>query len=120
MIEWTWRFLVSITPLDKVFKTQSERARSGDSGPFQELVDARRAEGLRGPAVLVQCARSRETLRRRASVVAAQGRTEPEVVAAVVELVHDPCDDVRLCLARALENAPTWPLHGALERLLHD
>lgn len=97
-----------------------DQARNGESEPFNELVAALRADGGIPASVLAGYARSSEEFLRRAAVAAAKGRTEPELLHAIEDLVHDSAGVVRYCLAYALEETPLWPLDGAVEKLLYD
>ncbi|MBY0523450.1 MAG: AAA family ATPase [Gemmataceae bacterium] len=96
-----------------------DRARSGDPEPFQQLVRALRADGIKAD-VLVEFARSEHPALRRAAIVGAVGRTEPEVLAVLTALAHDPAEAVRKNLAEVLATVPAWPMDDAVERLLRD
>src|SRR5262249_60537500 len=69
---------------------------------------------------LVAFARGTEDVQRPAAIQAAAGGTEPEVLAAIAELVNDPVPFVRQTLAYALTDHPSWPLSHVVERLLED
>ncbi|HXG08637.1 MAG TPA: AAA family ATPase [Gemmataceae bacterium] len=97
-----------------------EQARSGESEAFWELVFALQAPGRTAVADLVALARSPEAVLRRAAVLGAQGRTEPELIDALAALADDPSESVRAALADALKDNPRWPLDRVVERLLYD
>jgi len=96
-----------------------DQARSGDAEPFQKLVRVLRGDGV-SASILIDLSRADAPNLRRAAVAAAVGRTEPDLLAALVALAADPADAVRLGLIEALASAPAWPLDAALERLLRD
>ncbi len=96
-----------------------EQARSGEAEPFQKLVRALQARDVE-PAVLIGFARSADVALRRAAIQGARGRTESDLVIAILVLVADPAEQVRLALAEALAEVPDWPLDRAVERLLRD
>jgi len=96
-----------------------DQARSGDAEPLQKLVRALQADRTPAP-VLVDLTRDESAAVRRAAILGAAGRTEPELRDALSELAHDPVSAVRRCLADALAATPGWPLDAAVERLLRD
>jgi ATP-dependent Clp protease ATP-binding subunit ClpC len=96
-----------------------DQARSGDAEPLQKLVRALQADRTPAP-VLVDLTRHESAAVRRAAILGAAGRTEPELRDALNELAHDPVSAVRRCLADALAATPGWPLDAAVERLLRD
>lgn len=96
-----------------------DQARSGDAEPLQKLI--RTLQTDRAPApVLVDLTRDESPAVRRAAILGAVGRTEPELRNALTELTHDSVSTVRKCLADVLAVTPGWPLDAAVERLLRD
>src|SRR5262249_44087608 len=85
-----------------------------------ELVFALQAPDRASAADLIELARSSEAVLRRAAVLGAPGRGEPELVEAIARLVDDPDESVRCALADALKESPRWPLDSVVERLLYD
>jgi ATP-dependent Clp protease ATP-binding subunit ClpC len=92
----------------------------GNYDDFLTLVSALRADPGAEARCLIDLVHSPEPILRRAAILGARGRTEPELVAAIHELVYDDCSPVRRQLAEALEEEPSWSLPTTLAVLLHD
>ncbi len=105
--------------MDAIHADLIDQAQAGEAEPVQKLAYALRA-GAVAPSTLIDLTRSEFPGLRRAAVAAAAGRTEPELLAALLHLAGDPADSVRLALTEALARSPSWPLDPALERLLRD
>ncbi|MCI0455352.1 MAG: AAA family ATPase, partial [Gemmataceae bacterium] len=97
-----------------------ELARSGQPDPFQQLIATLRQAADDAPVLLLDALNSPDEILRRAALAAATGRTEPDLLAAVSALAHDPSLTVRQALAYALGDAPAWPLDHLAEQLLLD
>ncbi len=97
-----------------------QRARSGDFGDFEKLLDALRTAPL-SPAVLREYARSPEMSLRRAAVALGVVHRDPELLAVLAELASDDESAVRLALASAIAANPGWWSDGTiLRQLLED
>jgi ATP-dependent Clp protease ATP-binding subunit ClpC len=96
-----------------------DRARSGDSEPFEDLVRA--LEARRPPAeTLIAYAHSAEAPLRRAAVVLARNSSEPDVLDALADLAGDPDYRVRRSLAEVIAENMWWPLDAVVRTLLRD
>src|SRR5262249_7102428 len=97
-----------------------ELARTGQPDPFQQLIQTLRAQGENDRTVLLEALGSPDETLRRAAVAAVQGRTEADILQAVVALARDPSLAVRQAIAYALAAAPWWPRAHVAELLLLD
>ena len=103
--------------VDEELKKAVEAARSGKSDTFQALVKLLRA-GPAGP--LKELLGSGEALMRRAAILAARGRFDPAVTAAVVALAKDPDVAVRRALSEILADEAGEKVDAAVLTLLDD
>jgi ATP-dependent Clp protease ATP-binding subunit ClpC len=94
-------------------------ARSGEEQPFQDLLEELRSQRP-GLAALIEYARSTEEVLRRAAIHLARNETAPELLAALRGLADDASDEVRCCLAEAIEDAAWWPFDDVVAGLLRD
>jgi ATP-dependent Clp protease ATP-binding subunit ClpC len=97
-----------------------ERARSGEPEPFFELLDALRSENRTDPESLLALARSEEAVLRRAAISLCDGQADGLLLEQLAGFVSDPYTAVRLDLASALADYPSWGLDHVVERLLTD
>jgi ATP-dependent Clp protease ATP-binding subunit ClpA len=96
-----------------------EKARSGDSEPFEDLVRA--LEAQTPPAeMLIEYTRSTDAPLRRAAVILARNSSEPDVLDALADLADDPDYRVRRSLAEVIAENSWWPLDGVVRTLLRD
>jgi ATP-dependent Clp protease ATP-binding subunit ClpC len=96
-----------------------ERARSGDSEPFEELLAFLRDRGFDAER-LIEHIRSDDAVLRRAGVVLARDGADSAVLDALRELAGDLDDEVRLALAEAIEDPAWWPFDSTVADLLQD
>src|SRR4051794_22699634 len=94
------------------------RHHENDADAFDRLVGELR--GQASPADVLELLRAGADRVRRAALQSAQGRTEPDIVAAASRLAHDSSAAVREALAAAMEAAPHWLPNATLETLLAD
>src|SRR3954470_10902938 len=87
---------------------------------FWPLVAALRDAGEVDPAVIVLFARHPNKVARRAAAAAGAGNSNPYVVEVLASLADDAEFDVRQELAYALKNHRSWPMEGAVAKLLSD
>jgi ATP-dependent Clp protease ATP-binding subunit ClpC len=105
--------------VDALLKELLDRARSGEEGPFQDLLRALRSASPT-PADLIAYARAEDHVLRRAAVaLATEDPPTPELLTALGTLAEDAYHPVRQAVADALAALP-WPLDDAVRRLLRD
>jgi ATP-dependent Clp protease ATP-binding subunit ClpC len=96
-----------------------ERARSGETDDFEELLAFLRRRGL-DAGRLLEYIRSDEAILRRAAVLLARDGAGMEILDALRELVGDLDDEVRLALAETVEDPSWWPFDSVVAELLQD
>jgi ATP-dependent Clp protease ATP-binding subunit ClpC len=105
--------------VDENLRELIERVRAGEEGAFWELLRDLRRRGVEA-GTLAEYVHSDEPALRRAAVMLARERFDPDMASALRPLADDPDDAVRRSLAEAAADATWWPLDSAIGRLLRD